>query len=1029
MAGDYTRFTFEPRRRYSGVLMQQGRVQLDADWNEAIDIVKHRLRTLALDSFGPAGLPFATTPDAFRVGWIAGPPADLSVEPGRLYVEGWLAELFSDEQATYLNQPHLPDPPALPGSGDVLVYLDVWEREVTYIENPRLLDVALDGADTATRTQTVWQLRVEVRDGARCGMPVGDPPSAGRLTTEAIAPPAPDDPCILPPQAGYRGLENRLYRVEIHDGGALGTARFKWSRDNGSVVSAVSTISVAGGQTTLGVHRIGRDPVLRFRIDDWVAVTDDHRELHGEPGEMARVVDVDEAQSQLVLDRALPSPGGRAFGAGAAEIGQRHTRVQRWDQTAATNAVDGDGLIATGAGPIALEEGIRIRFSTAPAGGAFRTGDYWVFWARTADASVEELADAPPRGIVHRYLQLAAVTGLGDPSPQVADCRPRPEDVQARCCCCIVTVGARGDQRADFTDLAGAVAALPNLAPDPSVPVIVCLLEGDHAVPAPVRVTRPRVTLRGCGWGARLLPGQNPAIELEGQEQAVEALAILAESDAPLIRVLGSGNRIEDCRLENQGPGPLVLARRVDGLVIRHNLGTGTGGLDLAGDGMEVAGNRLVRGPVRVRSPSDGVRIRDNELVQSLEDGVILGGQGVVYEVDLVNNRIRLARRNGVASGFFDPEDEGRDGLIAGLRIVGNEIAECVARDAARTEREPPFGGIVLARVYDLLVRDNRIERNGEQALVAVCGIHVRHSRGLEMTRNLIRRNGMRAGGESFRGPQAGISLRDANVVVATAPDPAGADLEVAELGILPAARIADNRVESPRGPALYIRGQGPMTVEGNRFQATDILGDFSDSTFATADQYVGTVFVFNTGLPAYLSAFLSSAGVPALSSGASNAATGTPVLSPLTVGGQTQFRGNQARLDLARREGELVFANVAVVSLDDTVIAGNQTEGVLAMQLRRSDAVRVSAVPQFQGDLMFADLLNFAVTTRQSHNGLMSTPVLTMYSILSYGIFNHCIDNQTTSCVLAVGASPKSVVENNAVAFPHPAFCAEEDQ
>jgi hypothetical protein len=45
MSGDYTRFTFDPLNRYSGVLMQQGRVQLDADWIEEIDILRRRART------------------------------------------------------------------------------------------------------------------------------------------------------------------------------------------------------------------------------------------------------------------------------------------------------------------------------------------------------------------------------------------------------------------------------------------------------------------------------------------------------------------------------------------------------------------------------------------------------------------------------------------------------------------------------------------------------------------------------------------------------------------------------------------------------------------------------------------------------------------------------------------------------------------------------------------------------------------------------------------------------------------------
>ena len=34
MSFDNSRYTFNPRNDYSGVVMQQGRVQLDSDWNE-----------------------------------------------------------------------------------------------------------------------------------------------------------------------------------------------------------------------------------------------------------------------------------------------------------------------------------------------------------------------------------------------------------------------------------------------------------------------------------------------------------------------------------------------------------------------------------------------------------------------------------------------------------------------------------------------------------------------------------------------------------------------------------------------------------------------------------------------------------------------------------------------------------------------------------------------------------------------------------------------------------------------------------
>jgi Family of unknown function (DUF6519) len=43
--GGYTRFIFDKLKHYVGVLMQQGRVILDADSNES-DNVKHRRRRL-----------------------------------------------------------------------------------------------------------------------------------------------------------------------------------------------------------------------------------------------------------------------------------------------------------------------------------------------------------------------------------------------------------------------------------------------------------------------------------------------------------------------------------------------------------------------------------------------------------------------------------------------------------------------------------------------------------------------------------------------------------------------------------------------------------------------------------------------------------------------------------------------------------------------------------------------------------------------------------------------------------------------
>ena len=665
---------------------------------------------------------------------------------------------------------------------------------------------------------------------------------------------------------------------------------------------------------------------------------------------------------------------------------------------------------------------MQIRFSIDPNSSSkeFRTGDYWVFAARTADASVEILTKAPPRGIHHHYVQLAAITDLGDKEKQdVSDCRPRPEDPTRQCCCCLFTVGAHEDQHADFTDLTDAVAALPNFTPDKPVPVIVCLLNGDHILSKPVKVTRPHTTIRGCGWGTRLLPEQGAVLKLAGQHQAVESLAIVGKDKSALIHASGRHQRIELCRLENAGPS-LTVSAGVDSLTMARNVVLGKGGLVLMGDNIEILENHVNGGPVLVRNGSHTVRIQGNDLHESAADALILNDGGLISEVDVIGNRIREAGRNGIASGSAGL----KKGIIDGLRIVGNAIVNCIDPKKAGAQSGLPFGGIVLHDVWDLVARDNCIERNGENATAAVCGIHVANSRGMQIARNIIRNNGHQPTGETFPGPQAGISLRNALPSLGSGGDAPDPDQKVRELGILPAAHVVDNLVESPRGPALYICGQGPMTVEGNRFQATDILGDFSDVSFETLDQYVGTVFLLNAGWPAYLEGILPSLGLFALRDRAPTALTGTPVLTGYAAGGQTQFRGNQARLDLRRPEVECVFANVAIISLDDTVIAGNQTESILAVGTGRAGLAPALAV-QFPFDLMLSDLFNIGMTTRQSHNGLLSTPYLTMYSILSLGWVNHCVGNQTTSCIEAWG-SPKSITRDNAILFPHPLFCPE---
>src|SRR5690349_4158559 len=246
MATDFSRVRANPLLDYAGVQLKQGAVLLDSDANELVSILDRRLRALASDVLGRATVG-SNTPDAFRI--TLGANNGLLIGPGRLYVDGLLAEnhgardktqpVFDDlmsetrfpANVPYAAQPYLPNPPDLPGTGRHLVYLDVWNREVTHLENPALVETAV-GVETTSRVQTVWQVRVlpeALAGGVTCGSPEGDfpgwatliAPSTGRLTTGTYEVAAAPDPCELPPTGGYRGLENQLYRVEIHDPGPV----------------------------------------------------------------------------------------------------------------------------------------------------------------------------------------------------------------------------------------------------------------------------------------------------------------------------------------------------------------------------------------------------------------------------------------------------------------------------------------------------------------------------------------------------------------------------------------------------------------------------------------------------------------------------------------------------------------------------------------------------------------------------------------------------------------------------------------
>lgn len=403
MKGDFSRETFDASNHFSGVRLQQGRVQLDADWNEQVDITEHRIQAEITDFIGQSGTPDGNA--GFGITVVSRGPGDrssLAIGRGRYYVNGLLFE--NENEVPFDAQPDSPGAALPTTDGTYLAYLDVWQRDITSVEDPRLLEPALGGADTSTRVRNIAQVRLQLLAATdskepKDYLPPFQPHWERPLSTGTLA------ARVSGPRAT---LENQLYRVEIHQGGPVGTATFKWSRDNGSVAARVKTIE---GET-IALRPGVRDAQTVFATNQWLELLDEEHALRGEPGILVEIARV---QGDDVIITAWPNGTAPALGT--------NTIVRRWDSQ------PGDAPIR--AGQLALEQDIEVRFDTG-ADVRYKTGDYWLIPARSVSESIEwpqhedgSPRSIGPRGVRHRYAALALLTLRRDQWSVVADVRAR----------------------------------------------------------------------------------------------------------------------------------------------------------------------------------------------------------------------------------------------------------------------------------------------------------------------------------------------------------------------------------------------------------------------------------------------------------------------------------------------------------------------------------------------------------------------------------------------------------------------------
>jgi hypothetical protein len=229
----------------------------------------------------------------------------------------------------------------------------------------------------------------------------------------------PDDPCLLPEQAGYRKLENQLYRIEIHDPqSAESKATFKYSRDNGSICSKI--VNISGEKIT--VSSIGRDRLLGFHVGEWIEISDDTLDLTGKPGVLVQINEVVDG-TDLIFNKNNTIPPTAKIDNDS--FPQRfNPKARKWD----SNNISDVAIPTENNGWIAIEAGIEVKFNNID---ICKTGDYFTIPARTLKADIEwpkgidglpEFVDV--EGINHHYAKLALLEFTTEGQLKlISDCR------------------------------------------------------------------------------------------------------------------------------------------------------------------------------------------------------------------------------------------------------------------------------------------------------------------------------------------------------------------------------------------------------------------------------------------------------------------------------------------------------------------------------------------------------------------------------------------------------------------------------
>ncbi len=746
MRGDFSNWRDEHRRNFAGVLHQQGRVLLDADWNAQTAITNDWQDIAAQDIIGAgvAAVP-GDQPNGFKVtgaDHTAGSDdVQLEVNPGRVWADGLLAQLFGEPDpdsttpvartATYL-QPPIQDPP-FDGStiaADVrdAVILEVWREEINGFQIPELLvEPALGGPDTTERVNTAFAFRLmRLKDGDTCenirDSLQDDFSAKGKLkvSLEPVSPGSGD--CPMPAGGGYTGFEHNLYRIEIAnvDGGPR---RFKWSQYGGGLVGRGHFDAAASPPTvtiSANLQAIINSGLSSFYLEavEYDEALGHWRVTYGAPA---------------TLSNDVLSLGPKVFGTFPTYLPPPNpdtTFFRLWNGIAP--------VADFGNKELPNNVGIIVEFDAA-AGANYVPGDYWIFPVRAGEVRNAEILinHEAPKGIHYHRVPLAVLTWDNNTDVQlpIEDCRHLFQPLTRLGSCCSFRVGDGMHSWGDFDKIQDAIDALPGDGGE------ICVLPGEYR--ENLRLDEEaNITIKGCGKRSRIIAvTDDPVLHINfSHDIRIESLAMFATQkgvgvllEGPDMQGLQSGVTrditLEKLYIEAATRSAIeahwAFAVAIRGCDIEMNdEPSDAPGIFFVGDDSVIENNivRVLNAKAKDIWYSKG-RTLDTELFipsDAGRGGIQIGGTS--DRVSIVNNLIQGGQGNGITLGSLATIDD--DGIIIcyypGSLGFFDPCFPC--KDLTAT----PPGGILIGdatriisagALHEISIKDNLIYNMGSNGI------------------------------------------------------------------------------------------------------------------------------------------------------------------------------------------------------------------------------------------------------------------------------------------------------------------------